>query len=127
MAEQKQNGFIEWKITGNLLEQFKNAKHKQVFKSPQFETIDGSIWKIRFYPHGDTSPDGCDIFLECVKLNVSKQQMSVCYSFSVTEMDWCYDGSQFFNRDSPTWGPAETFKAETLNNLQRLTIECFVS
>eukprot|EP01083_Nonionella_stella_P054774 144569_1 len=67
MAEEKQNkkGFIEWEVDRNLLLQFKNAKHKQVFCSPQF-IIDGTIWRIRFQPHGDKSPDDCSISLQCV-------------------------------------------------------------
>eukprot|EP01083_Nonionella_stella_P115223 341394_1 len=101
MAEQKQNtnGFIEWKITGNLLEQFKNAKHDQKFVSPQFETIDGTIWRILFYPHGNTSPDDCSIYLECVELNASKQRMGVCYSFNIREVDWSIDDGATFEND----------------------------
>eukprot|EP01083_Nonionella_stella_P278232 946114_1 len=129
MAEQKQNtnGFIEWKVTGNLLEQFKNAKQKQVFQSPQFETADGTTWRIRFHPHGNTSPDDCAIYLQCVKLNGSNQRMGVCYSFSIKEADWCCDIGATFTKDGQSWGPPKPFKAEKLNNLQTLSIECFVS
>eukprot|EP01083_Nonionella_stella_P299920 1021290_1 len=42
-------GSIEWTITGNLLQQFKDAKHKSLFLSPEFETIDGTKWRIQFY------------------------------------------------------------------------------
>eukprot|EP01083_Nonionella_stella_P179460 637252_1 len=98
MAEQKQNtnGFIQWKVTGNLLEQFKNAKHKQVFHSPQFETIDGTVWRICFDPHGWQSSDDCSIYLQCVKLNGAKQRMGVCCSFDIMELDWGYDGAHTF-------------------------------
>eukprot|EP01083_Nonionella_stella_P143476 446064_1 len=132
MAEQKQNtnGFTEWKVTRNLLEQFKNAKHKQLFQSPQFETIDGAVWRIQFYPpgrHGDEClPDDCSIHLECVKLNASKQPLGVCFSFNIREMDWCYDGGNTFRKSGQTWG-VKAFKAEKLNHLERLSIECFVS
>eukprot|EP01083_Nonionella_stella_P207028 752483_1 len=114
MAEQKQNtkyGSIEWKVTGNLLDQFKNAKHKQTFYSPQFQTIDGTIWRIQFCPHGYKSPDDCSIYLECVKLNASKQPMGVCYSFKIREVDWCYDGGYTFKRDAHAWGVSKAFKA----------------
>eukprot|EP01083_Nonionella_stella_P076561 208684_1 len=79
MAEQKQNtnGFIEWNVTGDLLQQFKDAcaKHKQVFCSPQFTTGGGTIWSIRFYPHGYASPNYCSIFLQCVNLTANKTQI----------------------------------------------------
>eukprot|EP01083_Nonionella_stella_P224171 798200_1 len=127
MAEQKQNtnGFLEWKVTGNLLEQFKNAKHKQLFQSPQFETIDGAVWRIKSEPHSEESPDDCAIYLECVKLNASKQPLGVCFSFNIREMDWCYDGGNTFRKSGQTWG-VKAFKAEKLNHLERLSIECFV-
>eukprot|EP01083_Nonionella_stella_P318351 1163118_1 len=35
--KENKNGFIEWTVTGNLLQQFQNAKHKQYFYSPQFK------------------------------------------------------------------------------------------
>eukprot|EP01083_Nonionella_stella_P163980 541404_1 len=100
MTEQKQNtnGFIEWKVAGNLLEQFKNATHKDVFYSPPFETINGTIWRIQFCPRGWVSPDYCSIYLECVNLNASKQRMGVCYSFNISEVEWCYDGGNTFKK-----------------------------
>eukprot|EP01083_Nonionella_stella_P075657 205737_1 len=130
MAEQKQNtkyGSIEWKVTGNLLEQFKNAKHEQKFVSPQFETIDGTIWRIWFYPQGLESPNDCSIYLECAKLNASKQPMGVCYSFTIREVDWSNDNGATFKKEGQAWGPPKPFKAEKLGNLERLSIECFVS
>eukprot|EP01083_Nonionella_stella_P194966 718610_1 len=128
MAEQKQNtnGFIKWEVTGNLLQQFKHAKHKQVFYSPQFQTIDGTIWRIQFCPHGYTSPDDCSIYLECVKLNGSKKRMGVCYSFNIREMDWCVDSGFTFKRDGQAQGMSKPFKAEKLNHLESMSIECFV-
>eukprot|EP01083_Nonionella_stella_P225906 802770_1 len=52
MAEEKQiaAGLMEWQVTEHLLQQFKDAKHKEAFYSPQFTTIDGTIWRIQFYP-----------------------------------------------------------------------------
>eukprot|EP01083_Nonionella_stella_P143474 446061_1 len=131
MAEQKQNtnGFTEWKVTRNLLEQFKNAKHKQEFHSPSFETIDGAVWRILFYPHGCVSSDHCSssISLKCVKLNGSKQPTGVCFSFNISEMDWCYDLGYTFKNGGPAWGVPKAFKSEKINDLERMTIECFVS
>eukprot|EP01083_Nonionella_stella_P209056 758137_1 len=99
MAEQKQqnfvphqkqrtNGVIEWEVTGDLFQQFKDAKHKQEFYSPQFTTNDGTIWMIKFYPRGRTSPDYCSIYLECVKLSANKTQIGVNWPFNIAELDW---------------------------------------
>eukprot|EP01083_Nonionella_stella_P068823 183036_1 len=130
MAEQKQNtkyGSIEWKVTGNLLDQFKNAKHKQTFYSPQFQTIDGTIWRIQFCPHGYKSPDDCSIYLEYVKLSPSKQRMGVCYSFNIREVDWCYDDGYTFQKSRQTCGYPKAFNANKLSDLESMSIECFVS
>eukprot|EP01083_Nonionella_stella_P170897 582641_1 len=110
MAEQKQhtfnihqgpnaNGVIEWKVTGDLLQQFKDAKHKQMFYSPQFTTRDGTSWRIQFYPRGSrgtVSPDYCDIYLECVKLSGNKTQIGVNYSFNIAEVDWMDESGTTF-------------------------------
>eukprot|EP01083_Nonionella_stella_P278234 946117_1 len=105
MAEQKQNtnGFIEWKVTGDLLQQFKDAKRKQEFYSPQFTTNDGNIWRIQFCPHGYESPDYCSIFLECVKLSGNKTQIGVNYSFNITEVDCGWDCAHTFKYDGDIW------------------------
>eukprot|EP01083_Nonionella_stella_P207029 752484_1 len=128
MTEQKQNtnGFIEWKVTGSLLHRFKNATYCQKFRSPKFETTDGTIWRILFYPHGDRSPDDCSIFLQCVKLNEATQPIGVNYSFDIMELDWCYDGGDTFRGMGKAWGDIGKGKAEKLNNLQLISIKCFV-
>eukprot|EP01083_Nonionella_stella_P162210 532302_1 len=129
MAEQKQNanGFIEWEITESILQQFKKAHLQQEFQSPQFETTDGTIWRIHIYPHGWMSPDYCAIFLQCAKLNPSNQPMGVCYSFMIYGVGWCQDGAFTFTKDKQTRGYQKAFKTKTLNSLQRLRIQCFVS
>eukprot|EP01083_Nonionella_stella_P061460 160174_1 len=106
MAEEKENknGLIEWKMTGNLLSQFKSAKHNESFESPQFKTIDGTTWRIRVYPHGDGDdlqlPDHCEIDLQCVQLHHNKQRIGVNFSFNVMELDWIEDrGAYTFKYD----------------------------
>eukprot|EP01083_Nonionella_stella_P185730 677992_1 len=80
--KENKNGLIKWRVTGNLLHQFKNAKQKQRFDSPQFQTIDGTTWRIIVYPYGNNSPDHCFIGLECVQLNHNKQRIGVNISFN---------------------------------------------
>eukprot|EP01083_Nonionella_stella_P170894 582636_1 len=137
MAEQKQQtsnihqrqnptGFIEWKVTGDLLQQFKDAKHKQMFYSPQFTTVDGTIWRIQFCPHGYESPDYCSIYLECVKLSGNKTQIGVNFSFNVAEVDWVWDTADTFKKDGQANGKSKAFKAERINNLYAMNVKCFV-
>eukprot|EP01083_Nonionella_stella_P089641 250186_1 len=123
---QWKNGFIAWEISTNLLKQFKNAKHHQEFQSPQFTTIDGTIWRIAFYPRGYESSDICSIYLQCVKLSATNQPMGVCYSFNITEIDWSFDGGQTFEKDEELWGLGKAFEAEKLNDLQTMSVQCFV-
>eukprot|EP01083_Nonionella_stella_P033316 91200_1 len=123
---QNRNGFIEWRVNANLLQQFKLAKHKQEFLSPQFGTIDGSIWRINFYPRGDQSPDECSIFVECVQLNGDKQCIGINFSFNIVELDWCCDGGNTIRSDGHAAGIMNAFKSEQLNHLEVLTIKCCV-
>eukprot|EP01083_Nonionella_stella_P054773 144568_1 len=133
MAEEKQNkkGFIEWEVDRNLLLQFKNAKHKQVFCSPQF-IIDGTIWRIRFQPHGDKSPDDCSISLQCVKLNAKKQRIGVNYSFNIKKLAWSRDSADTFKYDGHSCRVphASMFKSKRIDNLSiysgTMIIKCFV-
>eukprot|EP01083_Nonionella_stella_P199465 731377_1 len=89
--KENKNGLIKWRVTGNLLHQFKNAKQKQRFDSPQFQTIDGTTWRIGIYPRVCYSPDHCGIGLQCVHLNHNKQRIGVNVSCSVMEVDWIDD------------------------------------
>eukprot|EP01083_Nonionella_stella_P245260 852702_1 len=126
MAEEKQNTneLIQWQVTGDLLQQFKDSK-KKAFYSPQFNTIDGTVWRLQFYPHGNGSPEDCSIYLECVKLNANKPQIGVNYSFNIMELDWCFDCGYTF-KDGETHGFAEAFKVEKLSNVDAMTVKCFV-
>eukprot|EP01083_Nonionella_stella_P098372 276582_1 len=127
MAEEKQSefGFIQWEITGNLLQQFKDAEHKQAFYSPQFRTISETIWRIIFYPRGDTSPEDCSIYLECVKLNDKKQRIGVNYSLDIMELDWTWRMGSTFSNHNRTWGRSKVFKPERLDSLGIINIKCF--
>eukprot|EP01083_Nonionella_stella_P105999 305271_1 len=47
IKENRNYGLIDWRVTGDLLHQFKNAKHEQIVYSPQFKIIDGTSWRIK--------------------------------------------------------------------------------
>eukprot|EP01083_Nonionella_stella_P144073 449108_1 len=130
--EHKQNlplprhGSIQWKVTGDLLRQFTNAKHKQEFYSPEFETIDGTKWRVQFAPRGYKSSEHCGIWIECVTLCANKAQIGVNYSLNIMEVDWSYDGGNTLRKDGDAKGLGKIFKSEQLNNVSALTIECVV-
>eukprot|EP01083_Nonionella_stella_P013553 38157_1 len=130
MAEEKQSttiGFIDWRVTGNLLQQFKDAKHKDSFYSPQFKTVDGTLWRIQFYPHGNKSQENCSICLECIKLNADKPRIGVNFSFNID--DWVCDVADTFegNGSTQSLGLVDSFKKNKLNNfVDVMNIKCFV-
>eukprot|EP01083_Nonionella_stella_P267616 904091_1 len=128
MAEEKRNlnGMFEWKANGHVVEQFKKSKHKEVFKSPDFQTSDGTIWRIHFWPHGNKSPDDCSIYLVCVKLNVTKQQIGVNLSLNILELDWTWDFATTFKKNGQSRGKGEAFQSKRIHNLGVMTVKCFV-
>eukprot|EP01083_Nonionella_stella_P109945 321255_1 len=124
--KQSAQGSIQWKVTGDLLNQFKSAKHKQFFYSEKFKTIDGTNWKIKIYPQSTASTEGCSIFLQCVTFCVNKTRIGVNYSFNIVEVDWTHDGASTFRREGQSLGKSKAFKSEKLNDLSALTVECVV-
>eukprot|EP01083_Nonionella_stella_P251647 868028_1 len=90
------HGIIEWKITGDLLQQCQEAKHKSEFFSPEFKTIDGTKWRIQFYPRGYKSPDNCSVYLECVALASNKAKIGVNYSLEFVEVSWTKEDAKTF-------------------------------
>eukprot|EP01083_Nonionella_stella_P066565 175374_1 len=119
-------GVLRWKLTPNLLRQCKNAKHEQKFVSKEFETIDGSVWRVQIYPRGDSSPDDCSLYLECVELGTNKSNIGVNYSLHIAEVNWSHHGAHTFIKAGETRGPSNAFKSETLNDLSTITIQCVV-
>eukprot|EP01083_Nonionella_stella_P110996 325268_1 len=134
--EQKQSierndGCMEWKVIANLLQlcklkHFRNAKPKQPIYSPKFKTIDGSVWRMVFYPRGDTSRDECSIHLECVELAANKASIGVNYSLNIAEVDWSHRGGRTFSNDGDTCVVSKAFKFAKLNDLSAITIQCVV-
>eukprot|EP01083_Nonionella_stella_P164875 547105_1 len=128
MAEEKRNlnGLFEWKANGHLVQQFKKSKHKESFESPDFQTIDGTTWRIWFYPHGAISPDDCSIYLVCIKLNATKQQIAANFSLKIVELEWVWDYADTFKKNGQSSGQRKAFKSKRINNLEEMTVKCFV-
>eukprot|EP01083_Nonionella_stella_P162447 533328_1 len=130
-----ENGLIEWRVTGNQLHQFRNAKPKQCFYSPPFKTIDGTVWRIIVVPNTlirevSTGTLTCRINIQCVKLNVTKQRIGVGISISLSGdadkmMEQRHFGHTFQNGDEIVKG--ESFPTKHLKYiLQSLSIKCFI-
>eukprot|EP01083_Nonionella_stella_P178983 633985_1 len=121
-----ETGVLQWNITGDLLRQFKNAKHKEEFVSPDFKTEDGTIWRVQFYPRGKTSSEQCSVFLLCATLSANKARIGVNYSFNIIDDIWINDSAETFIKDGDTWGKNEAFKSAKLDDLSTLHIQCVV-
>eukprot|EP01083_Nonionella_stella_P042050 113759_1 len=117
--KENRNGLIEWRVTGNLLRQLKNAKQGQSFESPQFKTIDGTSWRIIVYPHGI-------IKLECVQLRDNKQPIGVNFSFNIMELDWTNDGWADTFKSNGYAICEKVFTRNQLTNVKSLTLKCVV-
>eukprot|EP01084_Bolivina_argentea_P006568 12458_1 len=103
---------IEWVVNDELLQQFKSASNKQEFYSPFFRSNDGTLWRIQFYPNGNTesAKDNCSIFLESVKLASHKKQIGVNYLLEVAEVNWKKESGYKFMKDGATWGATKSFE-----------------
>eukprot|EP01083_Nonionella_stella_P181122 647786_1 len=104
-------GYIEWKITGDLLQQVKNATQGQEFISPEFETIDGTKWRIVLRPlqNGMSNTPGCS--LKCVTLGANKAKIAVNFLFNIMELDKSGVGDRTFTK------PGETCQCLTTRNI----------
>eukprot|EP01083_Nonionella_stella_P249443 862533_1 len=120
-------GYTEWKITGDLLQQVKNATQGQEFISPEFETIDGAKWQIILRPlkNGWMIQPGC--ILKCVTLSANKAKIGVNVLFNIMELDKSGVDARTFTK------PGEIYKClstgnipEQIQNSSALTIQCVV-
>eukprot|EP01083_Nonionella_stella_P153213 491935_1 len=124
--EEKENiNEFTWRVTGDLLRQFKNAKKNQSFHSGQFKTIDGSSWRILAYPHGDIP--GCNFGVECVQLRANKQPLGVNWWVNIMEVDWYQiSGGDTVKCDGETVRPRRFYRKIRLDYDFTLTIKCVI-
>eukprot|EP01083_Nonionella_stella_P044381 119491_1 len=71
---QSEHGFIQWKITGDLLNQFKNAKYKKVFRSPIFSAI-GCEWKLAIGPNGFNTEGIGHLQITCNSIESGQEEL----------------------------------------------------
>eukprot|EP01083_Nonionella_stella_P024699 68095_1 len=118
-------GYIEWKITGDLLQQVKNATQGQEFISPEFETIDGAKWQIILRPlkNGWMIQPGC--ILKCVTLSANKAKIGDNFLFNIMELDKSGVGAHIFTKHEETYTCLRIDNiSKQIQNSSTLTIQC---
>eukprot|EP01083_Nonionella_stella_P307117 1078325_1 len=73
-----EQGVIEWKINGDSLHRFKNAKFEDLFLSPRFNAI-GCRWYFRIYPNGYITEGISYFFLNCTSIESKEKELNVSY------------------------------------------------
>eukprot|EP01083_Nonionella_stella_P249441 862528_1 len=120
-------GYTEWKITGDLLQQVKNATKGQEFLSPEFETIDGTKWRIMLQPlkNGFFNSPGCS--LKCVTLSANKAKIGVNALLKIMELDKSGIGGHTFTEPGRIVCLNTTDALpKQIQSLSTLTIQCIV-
>eukprot|EP01083_Nonionella_stella_P053722 141988_1 len=90
-AVQFDQGVFEWNISGDLMQQFKNAQYQKFFYSPRFKAI-GCEWYVRIYPNGWTTKGTAELdivchSIECKEVNVSYYVDSSSLAYSQINCD----------------------------------------
>eukprot|EP01083_Nonionella_stella_P249440 862523_1 len=127
LTRKKQGHVIEWKITSNLLQQVKNATKGQEFLSPEFETIDGTKWRIMLQPlkNGFFNSPGCS--LKCVTLSANKAKIGVNALLKIMELDKSGIGGHTFTEPGRIVCLNTTDALpKQIQSLSTLTIQCIV-
>eukprot|EP01083_Nonionella_stella_P301771 1037212_1 len=83
---QSEHGFIQWKITGDLLNQWKNAKYKKYFTSPHFNTMGGE-WHFTIAPNGwDTEGIG-HLQIDCDSIESGQEELILSYYVEIMSLN----------------------------------------
>eukprot|EP01083_Nonionella_stella_P311813 1113099_1 len=94
---QSEHGFIQWKITGDLLNQFKNAKYKKVFRSPIFSAI-GCEWKLVIAPNGFNTEGIAHLQIKCKSIESGQEELIRSYYVEIMALNHSqnnFDGNTF--------------------------------
>eukprot|EP01083_Nonionella_stella_P007907 22755_1 len=68
-------GVFEWKINGDLMEQFKNAQYKKAFFSPHFKAI-GCKWYFAIMPNGWDTEGTAKFYIVCNSIESNEVNVS---------------------------------------------------
>eukprot|EP01083_Nonionella_stella_P098504 277050_1 len=73
-----EQGIIQWKITGDLLQRFKNAEFRKPFFSPSFNAIGGK-WYFAIAPNGIITEGITFLILSCASIESKEKELNVSY------------------------------------------------
>eukprot|EP01083_Nonionella_stella_P289336 984603_1 len=119
---QSEHGFIQWKITGDLLGQCKKAKYKKYFKSPRFNTMGGE-WHFTIVPNGwDTEGIG-HLQIDCDSIESGQEELILSYYVEIMSLNHSQinrDGNTFKKGKALKLNPP--FKHNAIQNASSITI-----
>eukprot|EP01083_Nonionella_stella_P191259 708064_1 len=116
------NTYFEWKVNNHLMQQWKNAKHKKVFHSPQFNAI-GAEWYVGIYPNGWQTEGTAHLYICCHSTESDEDEIYLCHYISIESLNH-YQIK--FDGDAVKKGAIRTcdspFKWNDIQNESELTI-----
>eukprot|EP01083_Nonionella_stella_P152874 490487_1 len=77
-----ENTYFEWKVNNHLLQQWKNAKYKKPFYSPQFNAI-GARLHLGIYPNGFDSEGTAYLYL----ISMSENEIHFGYYIGIEPLN----------------------------------------
>eukprot|EP01083_Nonionella_stella_P191260 708066_1 len=80
------NTYFEWKVNNHLMQQWKNAKHKKVFHSPQFNAI-GAEWYVGIYPNGWQTEGTAHLYICCHSTESDEDEIYLCHYISIESLN----------------------------------------
>eukprot|EP01083_Nonionella_stella_P108473 315578_1 len=85
---QSEHGFIQWKITGYLLRQWKNAKYKKYFTSPHFKfnTMEGE-WHFTIAPNGFSTEGIGHLQITCNSIESGHEELILSYYVEIMSLN----------------------------------------
>eukprot|EP01083_Nonionella_stella_P159212 519187_1 len=121
-------GIIQWKITGDLLQRFKNAEFEKVFFSPNFNAIGGK-WYFGINPNGFNTEGVANFKIVCASIECKEKELNASYYVDSVSLEYSQincDGknitkAQCINRDgSRNIGFNPPFLHKNIQNVHEL-------
>eukprot|EP01083_Nonionella_stella_P098505 277051_1 len=82
-----EQGIIQWKITGDLLQRFKNAEFKKVFYSPYFNAIGGK-WYFGIVPNGQNTEGIAHFEIWCASMECKEKEVNASYYVDIMSLEY---------------------------------------
>eukprot|EP01083_Nonionella_stella_P182711 658089_1 len=82
-----EQGIIQWKITGDLLQRFKNAEFEKLFYSPNFNAIGGK-WYFGINPNGFNTEGVAHFYLVCASIECKEKELNASYYVDIKSLEY---------------------------------------